>query len=414
MRILVLTAYLPHPLSGHGGGEYVYGLVKHLSKSHDVSVVSFADEQEVELSKDLKDLPIRCHVVPRHKGKQKSLLGNSYLLARRMLQLAASILLWQPYYISKYRNRNLAHFIAQETASTTYDIVQIEFAQMGQYARFVRSGKKIIREHDVMFRPAYRRYRKARFIVKFLYFIEWCRWAMYERTMTRHFHCVLTFTEQDKNLLERLTGAHNIEYNPRGIEVPEIVAGYSRREQNSILFVGTFNHTPNVDAAFWLCSEIFPELQKLRPNSILYIIGKNAPPHILATAANNPGIKLLGFIPSIEEYFNRVSVFAAPIRFGGGIKTKVLHAQSYGLPVVTTPIGAEGIERECVEAMIVKRESKEIVRGIMTLFNDPEFARRLSESGRQAVARHYSWDFVVKDLEKVYDVMLHGSTTQAL
>ena len=413
MRILILTAYLPHPLSGHGGGEYVHGLVKHLSKSNEVSVLSFADEQELELSKDLKNLPVRCHVIPRRKGSQKDPLRNFSLLAVRMLQLARSILLWQPYYISKYRNRKMARLIAQETMSTTYDIIQTEFAQMGQYVRFARSGKKVIREHDVMFRPAYRQYRKAPLTTKLIYLAEWCRWAMYERKMVKRFDCVLTFTEQDKNLLSRLTGVQNVRYSPRGIEIPDVVSDYSSREPFSVLFVGTFNHVPNVDAAFWLCSEIFPELQKLCSQSTLYIIGKNAPFQIRALASDNPRIKLLGFVPRIEEYLNRVSVFIAPIRLGGGIKTKNLHAQSYGIPVVTTPVGAEGIEKECVEAMVVKRECKEIVNGIVTLFNDAERAGELSRRGRQAVVRHYAWSSVVKDLERMYSGLLHGSTRHA-
>lgn len=262
MRILIVTAYLPHPLSGHGGGEYVYGLVKHLSEFHEVSVVSFADEQEMELSGDLKNLPVRCHVIPRRKGNQKNPLRNFSLFAVRMFQLARSIILWQPYYISKYRNRRMARLIAQETTTTTYDIVQTEFSQMGQYVRFVRSGKKVLREHDVMFRPAYRQYRKAPLVTKLVYFAEWCHWALYERKMVQRFDRILTFTEQDRSLLSRLTGVHTVSYNPRGIEIPEAVSDYSSRERYSLLFVGTFNHMPNVDAAYWLCSEIFPSSRK--------------------------------------------------------------------------------------------------------------------------------------------------------
>lgn len=111
---------------------------------------------------------------------------------------------------------------------------------------------------------------------------------------------------------------------------------------------------------------------------------------------------------------NRMSVFVAPIRTGGGIKTKNLHAQSYGIPVVTTPVGAEGIERECVDAMVVKRECKEIVNGIMTLFSDTESAAELSRRGRQAAVRHYAWTSVAKDLENIYGTLLKGAANQEL
>jgi len=409
MKILVLTPYLPHPLSGHGGGEYVYGLIKHLSKSHEVMLISFGDGEELTLSKELQHLPVQLKIVPREKGKQKNMLRNARLVFIRLFQFLRSVVLWQPYYVSKFRNPRMEKLISQETRNTKYDIIQIEFAQMGQYVQFVSNGRSVIREHDVMFRPSYRRFRKANsLLLKLFYYLEWCRWANYERKMVRHFDHVLTFTQQDTDLLKRLTNSHNVSYNPRGIEIPEVVRDYSQRDRFSLLFVGTFNHLPNVDAVIWLCSEIFPELQKRCPQATLYIVGKNPPTSVRTIAAADQAIRLLGFVPQIEDYLDRLSVFVAPIRLGGGIKTKILHAQSYGIPVVTTPIGAEGIESGDETTLIVKRSVPEIVDSIVMLFANREKAAEIANKARIAVVRHYAWATVVKQLEGIYSKLLEN------
>ena len=133
MRILVISPYLPHPLSGHGGGEYIYGLVKYLSRSNAVTLATFADHHEQRLANDLSALPITVHLISRRKGRQATVIGNFLLMLLRLYQLFRSIILWQPYYVSKFFHPAMAKFVENETQKIPYDIIQVEFAQMGQY-----------------------------------------------------------------------------------------------------------------------------------------------------------------------------------------------------------------------------------------------------------------------------------------
>ncbi|TAK55022.1 MAG: hypothetical protein EPO24_12585, partial [Bacteroidetes bacterium] len=126
MKILIVTPYIPHPLAGHGGSEYVYGLVKYLSSNNKVTVILFLDSFEEGLVKDLKQFPVSFLFVRRMKGKQKGLLGNIQLIVLRLFQFFRSLLLWQPYYVSKYWDSEMARMIESETTRTQYDAVQIE------------------------------------------------------------------------------------------------------------------------------------------------------------------------------------------------------------------------------------------------------------------------------------------------
>ncbi len=221
MNILVLSPYLPHPRSGHGGGEYIFGLVKYLSNSNKVTLLTFADHDEQKLAADLSALPIRVRIVPRWKGRQRNFFATLLLVILRSYQLFRSVLLWQPYYVSKFYHPRMAHLVEEETRNFPYDVVQVEFAQMGQYAGRVHRGKTVLRAHDVVFRPAYRNYKLAQSpLRKFAFFIEWCRWARYEPTMARQFDHVLTFTEQDSRLLQHIARIRHVTCNARGIEPP--------------------------------------------------------------------------------------------------------------------------------------------------------------------------------------------------
>jgi hypothetical protein len=177
MKILIVSPYLPHPQCGHGTGVFVYGLLQQISRRHAVTLISFCDKQELILPNDLRTLPIKLYKVPRGKGAQSNLLWNVYLVSIRLFQLVRSIVFWQPYYVSKFRHTRMARLIERVTQEEPYDIVQFEFLQMAQCMKCIRSGKSVLHEYDVAFRPAYRRYKKATsLLIKAVMFIEWCRW----------------------------------------------------------------------------------------------------------------------------------------------------------------------------------------------------------------------------------------------
>ncbi|HEY6192839.1 MAG TPA: glycosyltransferase family 4 protein [Bacteroidota bacterium] len=403
MKILLVSPYLPHPLSGHGTGAFMYGLLTKIAPRHEVTLVSFCDKRELGLAGDLRALPIRLHAVPRGKGGQANVWWNLYLAATRALQSLRSVLLWQPYYVAKFYHPRMARLIGRITAESSHDIVQLEMVQMAQYAGSAASGKQILQAHDVAFRPAYRRFRSAGSLPgKILSFVEWCRWAMYERRMTGKFDGVICVTEQDKMLLERLTSSTNISYLPRGVDVAEEFPPYSGRESESLLFVGTFSHRPNTEAALWLAGEIFPLVLQKFPRAVLSIIGSNPPRELQELAARMPQIRILGFVDDIGSHFRTSSVFAAPLRSGGGVKVKILHAMGQGIPVVTTSVGIEGIEGMTPETALIGESAERLAGHICGLFADRERAAAAGRLGWQAMRSYYSWDRVVERLEGIY------------
>ena len=409
MKILIVSPYLPHPLCGHGAGVYLFNLIQHLSLKQEITLVSFCDEKELELLKDLAQLPFRIYPVKRVKGSQEKPLATAGLSMLRGLQLASSIVRWEPYYVSKYRNPRMARLIRELTSKESFDIVQVEFAQMGQYRSAIQRGKTVLHEIDVSFRPAYRRFKNARSPVrKGIDYVEWCRWARYEKKIAGAFDHLLSVTDQDRMLMEWLTKRRNISYLPHAFDADEHLPDYGSREPLSLVFVGTFLHSPNVDAALWLCGEIFPLVSKQFPEAKLYVIGPHPPAALLAMARHQPGIHVLGFVEDVDSYLRRGSIFVAPLRLGGGVKNKVLYAMARGAPVLTTKIGTEGIDGVDSNNTLVADSPVKFAEAICTLFADSSRASTLGVRGWELVKQSYSWVSAVSCLENIYQKVLNS------
>ena len=154
-------------------------------------------------------------------------------------------------------------------------------------------------------------------------------------------------------------------------------------ERSGVLFIGGYNHTPNVDAAKWLCEEIMPIVWRERPEISVTLLGSNPPESVLAL--QSPKVRVPGFLPDVSRYFETSRVFVAPIRFGAGMKGKVGHALSYGLPTVLTTIAAEGFgltdERDC----LIADDAETFARGILRAYCDREVWDGLSRSAVAAI-----------------------------
>ena len=253
MNILIISPYLPLPLGGHGGSVYLYEMLKRLCTRHAVTLISFADRREMAMAKDLSPLALTTHIVPRRRGPSRSPGDALFLVVSRMLQMARSVLSWEPYYVSKFRSRRMSRLIRSVTSAVQFDVVQIEYAQMGTYRREARSGKTIIHEIDVVFRTMLRYHREARSPLKRgAFFLEMCRWKRYEPAMAGRFDGVSTLTQPDRLMLQRMTGIRTIEVLPPGVETVPAPGPLPAREGGTLLFVGNLAQLPNADAALAL------------------------------------------------------------------------------------------------------------------------------------------------------------------
>lgn len=159
-------------------------------------------------------------------------------------------------------------------------------------------------------------------------------------------------------------------------------------ERHGIVFVGGYQHPPNVDAAQFYAREVVPYLRELLPGVKSYLLGSRAPKSVQELTAD--GVEFVGFVPDVVPWFARCRVSVAPLRYGAGVKGKVNHSMSLGLPVVATTPAVEGMHLRAGEEILVADEPRAFAEAVARLYTDEALWNRISTAGLENVRRHFS------------------------
>jgi glycosyltransferase involved in cell wall biosynthesis len=156
-------------------------------------------------------------------------------------------------------------------------------------------------------------------------------------------------------------------------------------ETSGILFIGGYNHPPNVDAARWLHGEIMPLLWKRNPKITLTLLGSNPPDSVLAMESER--VRVPGFVSDVRPYFLNARVFVAPLRYGAGMNGKVGHALSYRLPVVLTEMAADGFGLTDGRNCLIANDAAHFAEAVARLYDDEQLWEKLSRSADEVLGR---------------------------
>ncbi|MEO7742748.1 MAG: glycosyltransferase [Usitatibacter sp.] len=176
-------------------------------------------------------------------------------------------------------------------------------------------------------------------------------------------------------------------------------------ERAGLLFVGGFRHPPNIDAALWYVGEIAPLLAEMLPGVTTHFIGSNAPRAILDLQA--PGIDVVGYVPDLEPWLERCRVSVSPLRYGAGMKGKVIESMSHGLPVVATAMSVEGMRLAPDKEAVMAEEPRAFAEAVARLYRDEGLWNRVSQSARDHVKDHFSREVAAEGLGRLFEISEH-------
>lgn len=213
---------------------------------------------------------------------------------------------------------------------------------------------------------------------------EWRALQQAEAEAARSADVTVVVSPEERDALHAL-GVSNLFVVPN-IHEPVQLPQRRFEDTTGLLFVGNYNHPPNLDAAQWLCREVMPTVWESLPDVRLTLAGSNPSDALRELASDR--VTVTGHIPDLTPYFRRNRLFVAPLRFGAGMKGKVGQALEHGLPVVTTSVGAEGMQlRNGEEAMIAPIDAQTFAGAVISLYNDGDCWLKISRQGKALVAR---------------------------
>lgn len=214
-----------------------------------------------------------------------------------------------------------------------------------------------------------------------------------EREAIRASQLTFVCSQDDALSLQRLSGSPNVIAIPNAVAAPATLTE-RKLARHALGFVGSFAHPPNLDAAIWLIEEIWPRIRSQYPNATLQIAGAGSA-HALSAYRETPGLQVHDFVPDIGSFYDNVEVMLAPLRFGAGTRVKIIEAAGYGLPTISTRIGAEGLELRPDESIVLADSADQIAAATCQLLGDYSATRRMGLAARSCYEQHYARQRVV-------------------
>lgn len=389
----MICADLPRP--AWGASVRNYHLLKALAREHSVALLSLADN--VEMGRDdgigaLNDLASPVQVIPcppMHSKRWQQLKsiarGRSYLSQLFVLaemQQALNALL----------------------ENSHYDAVLFESALVAGYV--LPSGMKvIIDQHNIEHELVQRTYEYEKPSLR-----KWYNWQearllrSVELERCRRAAIVLVASDRERLVLGDLLPESVIEVVPNGVDVELFASPDTQQEvANQIIFTGTMDYYPNIDAVLSFARRCWPRISTAVPGATWLIVGRNPPPEI-RKLSELPGVTVTGTVSDVRSYLATSSVALAPLQIGGGTRIKILEAFAMGKAIVSTSIGCEGLAVVPGKHLAVADTPAAFADAVITLLQNPERRVALGAAGRTLVESAYSWqscgDHLLRALEE--------------
>jgi len=226
-----------------------------------------------------------------------------------------------------------------------------------------------------------------------------------ELDLIKKYDKTILVSPDEVNFLRKKTGKHNIYYIYPSVKTESINTAIEK-VYPSISFMGLLNVPHNEKALLKFLKRIFPEIKKIYPNIKFYIVGANPTKKIEKEVKKySQNIILTGYVKDFKSYISKTNIFIAPIYFGTGIKTKILDAMALGLPVVTTPIGAEGLKVKHLDNIVIAYNEKEFLDFIVLLLRNKNLRESIGIKAYEYVKKFHNYENIKKQFLKILEIL---------
>jgi glycosyltransferase involved in cell wall biosynthesis len=384
-RVLVVSPYLPYPLS-HGGAVRIYNLCRALSDRVDLILATFREKDDYVDFDKLHEVFREVHVVDIDEklSKDESL----------------------PRQVRGHVSRGMRALIAQLCLDRSIDVLQIEFTHLAAFRDAAPEVPAILVEHDLTF-TLYRQLAEREHTAAAR--AEYERWYHFERHWLGRYDAVWTMSDEDNaRALDEGPPAGRTTAVPNGVDIERFVPHDEPTAVPEVFYVGSFRHLPNVLGFERLRHEIMPRVWERVPEARLRVVSGPDPARYWREFMKrdlptfDPRIEMHAFVEDLRPLYAKAAVVVAPLVVSAGTNIKVLEAMACRKAVVSTPIGCVGLGLVDGGDALIRKESRDFADAIILLLEDPGRRQEIAAAARRTVERRFSWRAIAEEALATY------------
>jgi len=395
-KILFITTRLPYP-TNEGHQIRTYNLLKRICQVHEVHYLSLQRKDD--------DASAKQHLSSLCKSVTTFNIPSDYSKFRFLTDLTLGYITKTPFVVRKYSSKELQQTIKQKLNDEHFDLVHFDMLPLAQYASCLGSTPYVLNNHNVESLLLNRRAENSNSILEKAFFNNQSKSLHhFEIAACRNAKETFVCSKNDVETLKTMAPSANFSVVENGVDIHFFAVDKVEKEQHSLVFVGGMGWFPNKDGMIFFINEIMPLLINKYPTVKLTLVGKSTGVDIPEALRNN--IHVTGFVDDFRPIVAAASVYILPIRVGSGTRLKLLEAMSMAKAIVSTSIGAEGVELIQGNNILYANSATEFSTSIIELFENTDKVEALGDNARIIAETLYDWDIIAKKLLGSYDKII--------
>lgn len=403
MRLLWVKAGKILPVDT-GGRIRSFNILRHLAARHDATFLSYySGDRDEQYERDLaRQFP---GAVTLTAGAPTGRIAQALHYATR-LPLAA------PYSVAKFTDGAVRRRIRELITERRPDVAVCDFLSPSLNFPDPLPVPSVLFQHNVEHVLWDRQARHERHPGKRIAFgIEAAKMRRYERRAVHRFHHVVAVSAHDRTLMSEMTAPSRITVVRTGVDTSTYRLDASIGQQHRrVMFLGSMDWPANIDGVELFCQEIWPRVREAVPDARFQVVGRNPPPRIQRLASDS--VEIVGGVPSVMPYLQGAPVFVVPLRIGGGTRLKIYEAMAASRAIVSTTVGAEGLDYSDGRDIVIADEPAAFAAAVIRLLGDPA-ARLALGRGASDTAARFDWASIARDFEDVLEKTIGAVATPA-
>jgi glycosyltransferase involved in cell wall biosynthesis len=407
LNVAIIASELPYPPTA-GNRVRTLNLALRLARRHKITFVAHRHEEAEEAARFLADHGMATILVDR----VLPLKSGPAFYARLLGNLASPL----PYSVASHSSQALRQAVRSLATEQRIDLWQSEATALIDTLGDLNGVAKVIIAHNVE-SLIWRRYSETERNPLKRWYIkqQWRKFERFERHAFEKAQRVVAVSAEDGRLIRDCFGGRRVDVVDNGIDRDYFEAVRPDPDRNVILFLGSLDWRPNRDAVGLLLDRIFPAVRAAEPSARLCLVGRKPPEALVGRVGESPGVELHADVPDVRPFLAKSGVMVVPLRIGGGSRLKILEAMAAGLPVISTRVGAEGLELVPGEHYLAAEEPEAMSEALVACLRDPRPARAMAGRSRPFVLERYDWDTLAQKLERVwFDCLEQGIPSRAM